>query len=141
MNRVLKKMTKSSYIILYILYVLNLLYYYYYYYYMSQRYRAPTACGRRIWPYIWSAAAIISRNQSRTTYKGWFSSLGIGKGTNVSPPRIQLFTESCDSVTRKDLYNASVINKLQGDTPTVLQFRCRQCLFDYCHIKVVSLLR
>jgi hypothetical protein len=35
-------------------------------------------------PPIWKVAANILNKQSRTAEKGWFSSLGVGRGANNS---------------------------------------------------------
>ena len=37
-------------------------------------------------PPIWSVAANILNNQSRTDEKGWYSSLEVGRGANNSSP-------------------------------------------------------
>jgi hypothetical protein len=35
---------------------------------------------------IWRVAANILNKQSRTAYRGWSSSLGVGRGANNPPP-------------------------------------------------------
>ena len=37
-------------------------------------------------PHIWRVAANILNKHSRTSYKGWSSSLGVGQGANNSSP-------------------------------------------------------
>ena len=53
---------------------------------LSPRHGASSGCGWRNGPHIWRVAANISNKQSRTTDKGWSSSLEVGRGSNNSSP-------------------------------------------------------
>ena len=45
-----------------------------------------SGCGWRKGLALWEVAANILNKQSRTTDKGWFSSLGVGRGANNPLP-------------------------------------------------------
>jgi hypothetical protein len=53
---------------------------------LSPQHGTSTGCGWRNGLQIWRVAANILYKQSRTADKGWYSSLGVGRGANNSSP-------------------------------------------------------
>jgi hypothetical protein len=53
---------------------------------LSPRHGASSDCGWREGLHIRRVAANILNKQSRTADKGWFSSLGVGRGANNTSP-------------------------------------------------------
>jgi len=62
--------------------------------------------SRRLWKiHVWRVDTNLLNKQSRTADRGWFASLGVGRGVNSSSPwkKKQLVTK-CYTVTRSWMY-------------------------------------